>query len=74
MRIGAALLDHGGSLTALSIVEVPEGMPLSEAPRAPATRAGCCRECWSSPPRASSCEPSERQSHSARAPPSAVRA
>ena len=35
MRIGAALLEHGGTLTALSIVEVPEGMPLSEG----ATRA-----------------------------------
>jgi glucosyl-3-phosphoglycerate synthase len=35
VRIGAALLRHGGSLTALSIVEVPEGMPLSEG----ATRA-----------------------------------
>ncbi len=35
MRIGAALLEHGGVLTALSIVEVPEGMPLSEG----ATRA-----------------------------------
>src|SRR5918996_3466794 len=30
VRIGAALLQHGGSLTALGIVEVPEGMPLSE--------------------------------------------
>ena len=30
VRIGAALLRHGGSLTALGIVEVPEGMPLSE--------------------------------------------
>ncbi len=35
VRIGAALMEHGGSLTALSIVEVPEGMPLSEG----ATRA-----------------------------------
>jgi len=35
VRIGAALLEHGGNLTALSIVEVPEGMPLSEG----ATRA-----------------------------------
>ena len=35
MRIGAALLEHGGVVTALSIVEVPEGMPLSEG----ATRA-----------------------------------
>ena len=35
VRIGAALLRHGGSMTALSIVEVPEGMPLSEG----ATRA-----------------------------------
>ena len=30
VRIGAALMKHGGSLTALGIVEVPEGMPLSE--------------------------------------------
>ena len=30
VRIGAALLQHGGVLTALGIVEVPEGMPLSE--------------------------------------------
>ncbi len=35
VRIGAALLEHGGVVTALSIVEVPEGMPLSEG----ATRA-----------------------------------
>jgi len=35
VRIGAALLDHGGVLTALSIVEVAEGQPLSEG----ATRA-----------------------------------
>ncbi len=35
VRIGAGLLEHGGVLTALSIVEVPEGMPLSEG----ATRA-----------------------------------
>ncbi len=35
VRIGAALAAHGGTLTALSIVEVPEGMPLSEG----ATRA-----------------------------------
>jgi glucosyl-3-phosphoglycerate synthase len=35
IRIGAALLEEGGSLTALSIVEVPEGEPLSEG----ATRA-----------------------------------
>ncbi|MGZ3586653.1 MAG: glucosyl-3-phosphoglycerate synthase [Candidatus Limnocylindrales bacterium] len=35
VRIGAALMEHGGNLTALSIVEVPEGMPLSEG----ATRA-----------------------------------
>ena len=35
VRIGAALLAHGGTLTALGIVEVPEGMPLSEG----ATRA-----------------------------------
>ncbi len=35
VRIGAALLAHGGVVTALSIVEVPEGMPLSEG----ATRA-----------------------------------
>lgn len=35
VRIGAALLAPGGVLTALSIVEVPEGMPLSEG----ATRA-----------------------------------
>lgn len=35
VRIGAALLQHGGSLTAMGIVEVPEGMPLSEG----ATRA-----------------------------------
>ena len=30
VRIGAALMEPGGSLTALGIVEVPEGMPLSE--------------------------------------------
>ena len=30
VRIGAALLAEGGSLTALSIVEVPEGEQLSE--------------------------------------------
>ncbi len=30
VRIGAALMRPGGSLTALGIVEVPEGMPLSE--------------------------------------------
>ncbi|MFN8521426.1 MAG: universal stress protein, partial [Chloroflexota bacterium] len=35
VRIGAALVGPGGTLTALSIVEVPEGMPLSEG----ATRA-----------------------------------
>jgi glucosyl-3-phosphoglycerate synthase len=35
VRIGAALLQHGGTLTALGIVEVPEGMPLSDG----ATRA-----------------------------------
>ena len=35
VRIGAALLEKGGSLTALSIVEVPEGEQLSEG----ATRA-----------------------------------
>jgi nucleotide-binding universal stress UspA family protein len=35
VRIGTALLAPGGSLTALSIVEVPEGVPLSEG----ATRA-----------------------------------
>ncbi len=35
VRIGAALLEHGGLLIALGIVEVPEGMPLSEG----ATRA-----------------------------------
>jgi nucleotide-binding universal stress UspA family protein len=35
VRIGAALLEPGGTLTALSIVEVPEGMPLSQG----ATRA-----------------------------------
>jgi glucosyl-3-phosphoglycerate synthase len=35
VRIGAALLEEGGSLTALSIVEVPEGEQLSEG----ATRA-----------------------------------
>ena len=36
IRLGAALLDpRGGELTALGIVEVPEGMPLSEG----ATRA-----------------------------------
>src|ERR1051325_7686295 len=36
IRLGAALLDpHAGELTALGIVEVPEGMPLSEG----ATRA-----------------------------------
>ena len=35
MRIGAALMEHGGVLTALGIVEVAEGSPLSEG----ATRA-----------------------------------
>ncbi|MGI8929548.1 MAG: hypothetical protein ACR2H0_08830, partial [Candidatus Limnocylindrales bacterium] len=35
VRIGAALMRHGGSLTALGIVEVAEGMPLSDG----ATRA-----------------------------------
>ncbi len=35
VRIGAALMDHGAVLIALGIVEVPEGMPLSEG----ATRA-----------------------------------
>ena len=35
VRIGAALLDHGGVLTAMSIVEVAEGQPLAEG----ATRA-----------------------------------
>jgi len=35
VRVGAALLDHGGVLTAMSIVEVAEGQPLSEG----ATRA-----------------------------------
>ncbi|CAN5594371.1 hypothetical protein BH23CHL8_BH23CHL8_08970 [soil metagenome] len=35
VRVGAALLGSGGTLTALSIVEVPEGMHLSEG----ATRA-----------------------------------
>jgi len=30
VRIGAGLLAHGGVLTALGVVEVPEGMPLSE--------------------------------------------
>ena len=35
MRIGAALIKQGGTLTALGIVEVPEGMALSEG----ATRA-----------------------------------
>jgi glucosyl-3-phosphoglycerate synthase len=35
VRIGAALLDEGGALTALSIVEVPEGVQLSDG----ATRA-----------------------------------
>jgi len=35
VRIGAALLEEGGSITALSIVEVPEGVQLSEG----ATRA-----------------------------------
>ena len=35
VRIGAGLLSHGGTLTALGIVEVAEGMPLSEG----ATRA-----------------------------------
>jgi glucosyl-3-phosphoglycerate synthase len=35
VRIGSALLRHGGGLTALSVVEVPEGMLLSEG----ATRA-----------------------------------
>jgi glucosyl-3-phosphoglycerate synthase len=35
VRIGAALMEHGGVLTALGIVEVAEGSPLSEG----ATRA-----------------------------------
>ena len=35
VRIGAALLREGGAITALSVVEVPEGVPLSEG----ATRA-----------------------------------
>ncbi|MFV2064945.1 MAG: glucosyl-3-phosphoglycerate synthase [Chloroflexota bacterium] len=35
VRIGAALLEEGGALTALSIVEVPEGVQLSDG----ATRA-----------------------------------
>jgi nucleotide-binding universal stress UspA family protein len=35
VRIGAALMGHGGTLTALGIVEVPEGMALSDG----ATRA-----------------------------------
>jgi nucleotide-binding universal stress UspA family protein len=35
VRIGAALMEHGGVLTALGIVEVAEGQPLSEG----ATRA-----------------------------------
>ena len=35
IRIGAGLMEHGGTLIALGIVEVPEGMPLSEG----ATRA-----------------------------------
>ncbi len=35
VRIGAALLQDGGAITALSVVEVPEGVPLSEG----ATRA-----------------------------------
>src|SRR5688500_2831281 len=35
VKIGAGRLRHGGSLTAVSIVEVPEGVPLSEG----ATRA-----------------------------------
>ncbi|HWH23530.1 MAG TPA: universal stress protein, partial [Candidatus Limnocylindria bacterium] len=35
VRIGAALMKHGGVLTALGIVEVPEGMALSDG----ATRA-----------------------------------
>jgi nucleotide-binding universal stress UspA family protein len=35
VKIGAGLMEHGGTLTALGIVEVPEGMPLSEG----ATRA-----------------------------------
>jgi glucosyl-3-phosphoglycerate synthase len=35
VRIGSALLSPGGSLICLSIVEIPEGMPLSEG----ATRA-----------------------------------
>ena len=35
VRIGAALMEHDGTLTCLSIVEVPEGMALSEG----ATRA-----------------------------------
>ncbi|MGI8703433.1 MAG: glucosyl-3-phosphoglycerate synthase [Candidatus Limnocylindrales bacterium] len=30
VRIGAALMEHGGTLTALGIVEVPEGMALSD--------------------------------------------
>ncbi|MFN8623264.1 MAG: glucosyl-3-phosphoglycerate synthase [Chloroflexota bacterium] len=35
VRVGAALLAHGGTLTAMSIVEVADGQPLSEG----ATRA-----------------------------------
>jgi glucosyl-3-phosphoglycerate synthase len=35
VKLGAALLDEGGAITALSVVEVPEGVPLSEG----ATRA-----------------------------------
>jgi glucosyl-3-phosphoglycerate synthase len=39
VRISAAIMAHGGTLTALGIVEVPEGMPLSEgATRARQTR------------------------------------
>ena len=42
IRLGASMLDRRtGELSALGIVEVPEGMPLSEgATRAPADRTG----------------------------------
>ncbi len=39
VRIGASLMDRGGSLIALGIVEIPEGVPLSDG----ATRARTAR-------------------------------
>ena len=52
IRIGASLMEERtGELTALGIVEVPEGMPLSEGGRAPARLAGCSRRSWTMSPR-----------------------